>query len=128
MSDSLSRDEREKRAFDAIIVSNLVRDRDPGEVEDLPELTDAMKAKMNSLPEDLVSKLWAKAPDVCIDDCEDLEEQSFTDVFISDEQFAGSGANRAEIDEETKEKLDEARRIARETMIQKKRNKGDDKS
>jgi hypothetical protein len=32
------------------------------------------------------------------------------------------------MDEETKKRLDEARRIARETMIKKKRTKGDAKS
>lgn len=129
MSEPLGRDERERRAFDALIVSNLLRDRDPEDLDDLPELPDAMKAKMNSLPDDLVSKLWAKTPEGCIEDCEALEEASIEETFIDDEQFAGFGANRADMDEETKKRLDEARRIARETMIQKKkRNKGDAKS
>lgn len=129
MSDPLGRDEREKRAFDALIVSNLLRDRDPEDLDDLPELPDAIKAKMNSLPVDLVSKLWAKTPEGCIEDCESLEEASFEETFIDDEQFAGSGANRADMDEETKKKLDEARRIARETMIKKKKGtKGDAKA
>lgn len=129
MSDPLGRGEREKRAFDALIVSNLLRDRDAQDLDDLPELSDAMKAKMNSLPDDLVSKLWAKTHEGCIEDCEALAEASFEETFIDDEQFAGSGANRSDMDEETKKKLDEARRIARETMIKKKKgNKGDAKS
>ena len=129
MSDPLGRDERERRAFDALIVSNLLRDRDPEDPDDLPELPDAMRAKMDSLPDNLVSKLWAKTPEGCIEDCEALEEVSFEETFIDDEQFAGSGANRADMDEETKKKLDDARRIARETMLKKKKgNKGDAKS
>ena len=128
MSDSLNRDEREKRAFDALIVSNLLRERDPENLDDLPELTDAMKAKMNSMPDDLVSELWAKTLEACTDDCEELEEESLQETFEDYEQFAGSGANRADLDEETKKKLDDARRLARETMINRKRNKGDAKS
>lgn len=129
MSDPLGRDERENRAFDALIVSNLLRDRDPEHLDDLPELPDAIKAKMVSLPDDLVSKLWAKTPEGCIEDCEALEEASFEETFIDEGQFAGAGANRADMDEETKKKLDEARRIARETMIKKKKgNRGDAKS
>jgi hypothetical protein len=123
MSDSLSRDEREKRAFDALIVSNLLRDRDPEDLDDLPELPEAMKARMNSMSSDLVSKLWAKTPEGCEEECEILQEESFQE----DEQFAGSGANRVvdDMDEETKKKLDEARRLARETMLKKKRKKDD---
>ena len=34
-----------------------------GPLDSTPELPDAIKAKMNSLPDDLVSKLWAKTPE-----------------------------------------------------------------
>jgi hypothetical protein len=124
MSDSLSKDEREKRAFDALIVSNLLRDRDPEDLDDLPELPDAIKAKMNSLPDDFVSKLWAKTPEACIEECDELQEE----VLMDEEMFAGSGADRADMDEETWKKLAEARKLARETMRKKRKGKGDGES
>jgi hypothetical protein len=124
MSDSHSRDEREKRAFDALIVSNLLRDRDPEDLDDLPELPDAIKAKMSSLPADFVSKVWAKTPEACIEECDELQEE----VLMDEEMFAGSGADRADMDEETWKKLAEARKLARETMRKKKKGEGDAES
>lgn len=128
MSESLSRDEREGRAFDALIVSNLLRERDPEDLNDLPELSEAMKAKMNSISDEFIGDLWEKTSQVCSDDGDELEEESFQFTFEDHEQFAGSGANRAEMDDETIKKLDEARRLARETIIKRKRNRGDAKS
>jgi len=67
MSDSNHNEDREKHAFDAIIVSNLLRDRNPSDPKDLPELTESMKAKMHSVPNDLIRMLWE-------DDSEETEE------------------------------------------------------
>ena len=53
--------ERETRAFEALIVSQLCRERDLMNLDDLPELTDAQRAAMNALPSNLVEILWQEA-------------------------------------------------------------------
>jgi hypothetical protein len=121
MSDSLDSREREKRAFDALIVSNLLRDRDITNLDELPELSESERAAMNAVPSDIVNKLWDSTTDSCQEKCEAFQEESCEE----DEAFAA--ANRAEgMDEETYKKLEEARKMVREAMRKtKKKSKGD---
>jgi hypothetical protein len=121
MSDSLDSCDREKRAFDALIVSNLLRDRDVTNLDDLPELSESERAAMNAVPSDIVDKLWDSTADACLEKCEALQEESVEE----DELFAA--ANRAEdMDEETLKKLEEARKVVRETMRKTKKKSKDD--
>jgi hypothetical protein len=111
MSDSLNSREREKRAIDALIVSNLLRDRDITNLDDLPELSESERAAMNALPSDIVRKLWESTAEACSEECEALQEE------VLDEQESFAAANRAEnMDEETLNKLEEARKVVREAM------------
>jgi hypothetical protein len=48
---------REHRAFEALIVYTLRRERDIEDLDDLPELTESQRAAMNSLPSDFVERL-----------------------------------------------------------------------
>jgi hypothetical protein len=114
---SYERSEREDRAFDALIVSHLLRDRDFNDLNDLPPLTESQRALVNSIPDDIVERLWnqAKAEDV---PCE-AESCEFVD---ESEELEFAGMNRADdMDEETKNKLDEARKLVIEAMKAKKR-------
>ena len=51
---------REDHAFEALLVSQLRRDRDITNLGDLPDLTAAERAAMVKLPPDLVEQLWDK--------------------------------------------------------------------
>jgi len=55
-----SRKEREERAFEALIVSQLRKECDPNNVkpEDLPSLNAKEKAALEALGPDLVERLW----------------------------------------------------------------------
>lgn len=55
-----SRKEREERAFEALIVSQLRKECDPDKVkpEDLPTLTPKEKAALKALGPNLVDRLW----------------------------------------------------------------------
>ena len=57
MSDHNER-EREERAFEALIASQLRRDRDIDKPDDLPELTEADQAAMDALDPNLIESLW----------------------------------------------------------------------
>ena len=119
MSESLNSREREWRAFDALIVSSLQRERDLADLNDLPQLSASERNAMNAVPDDLVDKLWDSLEASDVMDCEEIEEESFEES----ELFAG--ANRADdMDEETFKKLEEARNLAREAM-RKKKSQGD---
>ena len=52
--------EREQRAFEALIVSQLRKECDPDKVkpEDLPALTVSEKAAIDALGSDLIERLW----------------------------------------------------------------------
>jgi hypothetical protein len=75
---------------------------------------------MNALPTDIVDRLWnADESDEVAPFDEDPE--STQDAALQEyEQFAG--ANRAGLDEETKRRLDDARRLIRETMRKQKKD------
>ena len=110
----MSENEREIRAFEAIIASQLLRERDPTNLNDLPELTDSQRAAMNALPADLVEKLW----DEVDEDSEEVCPAEET-CAVEEEEFAGM--NRAEeMTEETRKALDEARREVIESMRKRK--------
>ena len=114
---SNERSEREDRAFDALIISHRLRDRDLNDLNDLPPLTESQRALMNSVPDDIVELLWNKAKTEEVareaDHCEYTEES---------EELEFAGMNRAEdMDEETKKKLEEARKLVIEAMKAKKR-------
>lgn len=120
MSDSHR--EREDRAFEAFIVSQLRRKRDISNLDDLPELTEAERAAMNKLPADLVDELWDTVSDADDDvpDDELCENPEYSEL-------AGAGMNRAEeMDDETRKKLAEARKKMVEE-IQKRKKKKDDR-
>ncbi len=121
MSDSHR--EREDRAFEAFIVSQVRRKRDISNLDDLPELTDAERAAMDKLPADLVDKLWDKLSDV---DDDVADDEACEDVHCG--ELAGAGMNRAEeMDEETRKKIAESRKkIADEIQKRKKGKDGGD--
>ncbi|MBN8626029.1 MAG: hypothetical protein J0M17_11110 [Planctomycetes bacterium] len=98
--------EREDKAFEAFIVSQVRRKRDISNLDDLPELTDAERAAMNKLPADLVDKLWERLSDV---DDSVPDDEACEDVHCG--ELAGAGMNRAEeMDDETRKKIAEARK------------------
>jgi hypothetical protein len=116
------RNEREERAFDALIVSHLLRDRDLTNLDDLPELTESERAAMNAVPEDLVENLWdgenERTPD------EASKDDATECVTEDEEEFAAM--NRGEqMDEETKQKLDLARKEVIELMRRQQRGRED---
>jgi hypothetical protein len=108
MSSSNDRN-REERAFDLLIASQLGRARDIANLNDLPELTDEELAAMDKVPPDIVAQLWDK---------EDAgQSPAFLDHAAPNRALAGAGGGvcrglyRApEINDEDHEKLDEARR------------------
>jgi hypothetical protein len=110
----MSEREREIRALEAIIVSQLLRERDPMNLDDLPELTDSQRAAMNALPTNLVENLWDE-----IDAESDEECPSDSTSTIDEVEFAGM--NRAEeMTDETRKALDEARKEVIESMKKRK--------
>lgn len=116
---SNERPEREDRAFDALIISHRLRDRDFNDLNDLPPLTESQMKLMESVPDDIVERLWnqAKSEDVpCeVEQCELTEES---------EELEFAGMNRADdMDDETKKKLEEARKLVIEAMKAKKAKK-----
>lgn len=116
---SESYQEREDKAFEAVIVSQVRRTRDIGNLDDLPELSDAERAAMNRLPVDLVEKLWARLPDVD----EGLVDYGTCEDVHCDE-LAGAGMNRAEdMDDEIRETIAESRKKIAEEIENRKKNK-----
>lgn len=106
------RNEREERAFDALIVSHLLRERELTELNDLPDLTEAQRAAMDAVPADLVDQLWNADDEQSADDPTD---DGSCDLVIEEEEFAAM--NRGEdMDEETKKKLDLARKEVLDAM------------
>jgi hypothetical protein len=108
MSSSNDR-KREERAFDLLIASQLGRERDVANPDDLPELTDEELAAMDSVPPDIIAQLW---------DQEDAGQgPGLPGRAGPDHSLVGAGGGicrgfyRApEIKDEDHEKLDEARR------------------
>jgi hypothetical protein len=116
---SNERVEREDHAFDALIVSHRLRDRDFNDLNDLPELTESQRALMETVPTDIVERMWNQESE--IDDPSDSELTS--DNTINCDEFEIVGMNRAEdMDDETKKKLEEARKIIIESMKAKRKN------
>lgn len=108
----MSENEREIRAFEAIIASQLHRERDPMNLDDLSPLTESQREKMNALPANLVDSLWDAVDQVAppsSESCESKEEQ--------EEENELAGMNRAEeMDEYTRIALEEARKEIIESM------------
>ena len=114
----MSENEREIRALEAIIVSQLLRERDPMNLNDLPELTDSQRAAMNALPANLVEKLWDEVD-------EESEEECASDETCTVEEEEFVGMNRAEkMTDETRNALDEARKEVIESMRKRKEQDG----
>lgn len=105
----MSDNEREIRAFEAIIASQLHRERDPMNLNDLPPLTESQRAKMNALPASLVESLW---------DAVDEEEPPCPETCeVNEEENELVGMNRAdEMDDDTRKALDEARKEIIDSM------------
>jgi hypothetical protein len=122
MSDSHR--EREEKAFEAFIVSQLRRRRDISNLDDLPELTEAEREAMNRLPADLVEKLWDSISDVD----EDVPDEELCED-VQNGELAGAGMNRADdMDDETRMKIAEARKkMVEEIQKRKKKDSGDGK-
>lgn len=96
------RSEREQRALDALIVSQL-RACDETNVEHLPELTDDERASLDSLGIDFVERLLAGQIEMPAD-----APHAESEVAMAGNAF---GMNRAEqIDDETKKELDRKRK------------------
>lgn len=92
--------EREERAIDALIVSQL-RACDETDPNHLPELTDEEREALDSLGPDFVDKLLAGDIEATEHATEELEVAGAGEAF---------GMNRAKnIDEDTKEELDRKR-------------------
>lgn len=114
----MSENERESRALEAIIASQLLRERDPMNLADLPELTDAQLAAMTALPANLVEQLWDELAEESEEECPGDET-----CTVEEEEFAGM--NRAEeMTEETRNALDEARKEVIESMKKRKEHDG----
>lgn len=93
--------EREQRALDALIVSQL-RACDETDVDHLPELTDEERKALDSLGPDFVDKLFAGEIEPAGEDPADEPE-----LAAAGEAF---GMNRAkDIDKDTKDELDRKR-------------------
>ena len=118
MSDQNER-EREERAFEALIASQLRRDRDIDEPDDLPELTEADQAAMDALDPKLIESLWKGE--------EPARKSSNPPIVFGDCEFptaAFAGMNRAEeIDEETRKALDKERERVLDRLRKKKQGK-----
>ena len=110
----MSENEREFRALEAIIASQLLRNSDPMNCDDLPDLTDTQLAAMNALPTNLVEQLWDEVGE------ESEEEYPGEETcMVEEEEFVGM--NRAEeMTEETRNALDEARKEVIESMKKRK--------
>ena len=99
---------REERAFDLLIASQLGRERDIANPDDLPELTDEELAALDKVPQDIIAQLW---------DQEDTGQGPALPGHAAPGcELAGAGGGvcrglyRApEIKDEDHEKLDEAR-------------------
>ena len=114
----MSENEREFRALEAIIASQLLRERDPMNLNDLPELTDSQRAAMNALPADLVEKLWDEVGEESEEECPAEET-----CMVEEEECAG--INRAEeMTDETRNALDKARKEVIESMKKRKEQDG----
>jgi hypothetical protein len=116
---SNERSEREDRAFDALIISHRLRDRDFNDLNDLPPLTESQRKLMESMPDDIVERMWnqAKAADA---PCDVEETCEYKEDSMEELEFAGM--NRADdMDEETKKKLEEARKLVIDAMKAKKK-------
>jgi hypothetical protein len=116
---SNGRSEREDRAFDALIVMNRLRNRDFNDLNDLPPLTESQRKLMESIPDDIVERMWnqAKADDA---PCDVEENCEYAEGALEELEFAGM--NRADdMDYETKKKLEEARKLVIEAMKAKKK-------
>lgn len=111
----MGENERENRALQAVFVSQLLRERDPLNLDDLPELTDAQRAAMDALPSNLVEQIWDDPEDADDENCAGEETCS-----VDEEEFAAM--NRAEeMTDETREALDQARREVIESMKKKRK-------
>lgn len=118
------RNEREERAFDALIVSHLLRERDLTDLNDLPDLTESQRAAMNTVPADLVDLLW-NAEDV--DSTDDQQDDEACD-FVTEEEEEYAAMNRGdEMDEETKTKLESARKEVLDAMRKQRKGQQDAK-
>jgi hypothetical protein len=116
------RNEREEHAFDALIVSHLLRERELTELNDLPELTESQRAALNAVPADLVDQLWNAGDEESADDPADDGPCGL--VTEEEEEFAAM--NRGdEMDQETKNKLDLARREVLEAMRRRRKGQQD---
>lgn len=121
----MSQHERDKedRALEALIVSQLRRERECCDINDLPELTAEERAVMNAAPADLIQKLWEQAATADLDaeeEDDDCEAEVDEDLYV--------GMNRADgPTDETHKKLDEARKeVIEELKKRKKKGNGGD--
>lgn len=100
----MSENERESRALDALIVSQL-RGNDETDVEHLPRLTEDDNAALDSLGPDFVDRLFAEETA----EADDQPDSHGATADAREEMLAGM--NRAEdIDDETAEELDRKRK------------------
>lgn len=116
------RNEREERAFDALIVSHLLRERELTELNDLPDLTESQRAALNAVPADMVDQLWNAEDEESAD--EPADDGLCDLVRKEEEEFAAM--NRGEdMDEDTKNKLDLARKEVLDAMRSQKKGEQD---
>lgn len=116
----MSENGREIRALEAIIASQILRERDPKNLDDLPELTEAQQAAMNAMPANVVEQLWDQVEEEPENECS-VDEK----CIVNEEEFVGM--NRAEdMTDETRNALDQARKEVIESMKKRKEQDGVD--
>ena len=109
---------QEVRAFDALIVSQLRRERDINNLDDLPELSDEELAAMDNVPANIIESMWEEESAGTEPKCEEEEGDCALAGAGEDVNF---GMDRAtEMDEEDKDTLDSSRAEAREELIKRK--------
>ena len=115
---------REDRAFEALIVSQLRRERDLTNHKDLPELTEEERAAMSAVPANLIDRLWDAVDE---QDVNPPAEDSDWEAAVDEGAYAGM--NRAdEPTDETNRKLDEARQEVLDELKRKRKDGKDAQS
>lgn len=118
--------ERDERAFDKLIVSQLQRERDIMNLDDLPELTPEELAVMDSIPSDIIARLW-ETESTCQEPKPDLQQDHGDEdcalAGAGEDAYSGFGFYRApDMDEADSTTLDESRKELFEELKKKPEN------
>jgi hypothetical protein len=115
---NINKQEREDRALEALIVSQLRPECNLSDPDDLPELTAEERKAMDALPADFAKRLWNTESGPAKDEAPEAE------VVVDELAFAGM--NRAEaMEEDTRKALEEKRKEIIEKLRKKKQERKD---